>query len=61
MVLPIAETRQYLDDAEALLRENSTGPGFFNAMLERYPNRLGRDAVWNTARVLYGGDHQRAN
>jgi glyoxylase-like metal-dependent hydrolase (beta-lactamase superfamily II) len=57
----IAETRQYLHDAEELLRENSTGPGFFNAMLERYPNRLGRDAVWNTARALYGGDHQRAN
>jgi len=23
-------------------------------MIERYPNRLGRDAVWNTARALYG-------
>jgi len=48
----IAETRQYLHDTEELLRENSTGPGFFNAMIERYPNRLGRDAVWNTARAL---------
>ena len=50
----IAQTRQYLRDAEELLRENSTAPGFFNAMIERYPNRLGRDAVWNTARALYG-------
>lgn len=50
----IAQTRQYLHDAEELLRENSTAHGFFNAMIERYPNRLGRDAVWNTARTLYG-------
>ena len=50
----IAQTRRYLQDAEELLRENSTAPGFFNAMIERYPNRLGRDAVWNTARALYG-------
>src|SRR6266851_295327 len=33
----IAETRQYLHDAEELLRETSTAPGFFNAMIERYP------------------------
>lgn len=57
----IAETSQYLHDAEELLRETSTGPGFFNAIIERYPNRLGRDAVWNTARALYGGDYQRAH
>ena len=33
----IAETREYLDDAEELLRSESIAVGFFNAKLERYP------------------------
>ena len=37
----IAETRQYLDDAEELLRTENTAVDFFNAKLERYPNHLG--------------------
>ena len=50
----IAETRQYLDDAEELLRTEDTAVGFFNAKLERYPNHLGRTVLWAGASTLYG-------
>jgi hypothetical protein len=50
----IAETREYLDDAEELLRTESTAVDFFNAKLERYPNHLGRTILWIGASVLYG-------
>jgi hypothetical protein len=38
----IAETRQYLDDAEELLRTETTAVGFFDAKIARYPDHLGR-------------------
>ena len=50
----IAETRQYLDDAEELLRTENSAVGFFNAKLERYPNHLGRTVLWVGASVVYG-------
>jgi glyoxylase-like metal-dependent hydrolase (beta-lactamase superfamily II) len=50
----IAETRQYLDDADELLRTQDTAVGFFDAKLERYPDHLGRTVLWATARALYG-------
>jgi glyoxylase-like metal-dependent hydrolase (beta-lactamase superfamily II) len=50
----IAETRQYLDDAEELLRTENTAVDFFNAKLERYPNHLGRTVLWVGVSVLYG-------
>jgi glyoxylase-like metal-dependent hydrolase (beta-lactamase superfamily II) len=50
----IAETRQYLEDAEELLRTENTAVGFFNAKIERYPNHLGRFVLWAGASVLYG-------
>jgi glyoxylase-like metal-dependent hydrolase (beta-lactamase superfamily II) len=49
----IAETRQYLDDAEELLRTESTAVGFFDAKVERYPDHLGRTVLWAGARGLY--------
>ena len=49
----IAETRQYLDDAEALLHTEKTALSFFNAKIERYPNHLGRTVLWAGARALY--------
>jgi glyoxylase-like metal-dependent hydrolase (beta-lactamase superfamily II) len=58
----IGETRQYLDDAEELLRTESTAVGFFNAKIERYPDHLGRLILWVTARALYGvREHPGAN
>jgi glyoxylase-like metal-dependent hydrolase (beta-lactamase superfamily II) len=50
----IAETRRYLDDADELLRTESTAVGFFTAKVERYPNHLGRTVLWVSARALYG-------
>jgi glyoxylase-like metal-dependent hydrolase (beta-lactamase superfamily II) len=50
----IAETRQYLDDADELLRTEKTAVDFFNAKIERYPNHLGRTVMWVGASVLYG-------
>ena len=53
-VRTIAETRQYLDDADDLLRTESTAVDFFNAKIERYPNHLGRTVLWAGASTLYG-------
>ncbi|MFJ3307403.1 MBL fold metallo-hydrolase [Streptomyces sp. NPDC086549] len=56
----IAETRRYLDDAEAALATQETPVAFFHAMLERYPERLGATVLWVSSRGLYpareGGD-----
>jgi glyoxylase-like metal-dependent hydrolase (beta-lactamase superfamily II) len=50
----IAETRQYLDDADDLLAKNSTARDFFSAMLKRYPNRrLGATTLWAGTSTLY--------
>jgi hypothetical protein len=50
----IAETRHYLDDADELLRTETTAVDFFNAKIERYPNHLGRTILWVNASALYG-------
>jgi len=50
----IAQTRQYLDDAEDLLKTENTAADFFNAKIERYPDHLGRYVLWVSARTLYG-------
>lgn len=50
----IAQTRQYLDDADDILATEDTDVGFFNAEIERYPDYLGRYVMWVSARVLYG-------
>jgi glyoxylase-like metal-dependent hydrolase (beta-lactamase superfamily II) len=49
----IAETRQYLDDAEELLQSEPTAVDFFNAKLERYPDHLGRTVLWAGTRGMY--------
>jgi glyoxylase-like metal-dependent hydrolase (beta-lactamase superfamily II) len=50
----IGETRQYLDDAEALLRTERTALDFFDAKIARYPDHLGRTVLWAGTRSLYG-------
>jgi glyoxylase-like metal-dependent hydrolase (beta-lactamase superfamily II) len=50
----IAETRQYLDDADELLKTESTAVGFFNAKVERYPDHLARTVLWAGASAIYG-------
>ena len=50
----IAQTRRYLDDADAELATNPTAAGFFHAMLGRYPERrLGATTLWAGANELY--------
>jgi glyoxylase-like metal-dependent hydrolase (beta-lactamase superfamily II) len=49
----ISETRNYLDSADELLSQQATALGFFNAMLERYPDRLNPGVVWMSANALY--------
>ena len=53
-VRTIAETRQYLDDAEDLLATEKTAVDFFNAMIERYPDHLGHTVLWAGVQTLYG-------
>jgi hypothetical protein len=46
--------RPDLDDANELLRTESTAVGLFNAEIERYPNHLARTVLWAGASALYG-------
>jgi glyoxylase-like metal-dependent hydrolase (beta-lactamase superfamily II) len=58
----IAETRQYLDDADELLQTEDTAVDFFNAMVDRYPNHLARTVLWAGASAIYGvRDHPEAD
>jgi hypothetical protein len=50
----IAETRQYLDDADELLRTADTALDFFEAKLGRYPTHLGRTVLWAGVSAIYG-------
>ena len=50
----IAETRQYLDDAEELLESETNALDFFNAKIRRYPNHVGQTVLWAGARAIYG-------
>ncbi|MFD3925647.1 MBL fold metallo-hydrolase [Streptomyces sp. NPDC058614] len=56
----IAETRQYLDDAEVIAAAHETPVEFFHAMRRRHPERLGATVLWVSARAVYlareGGD-----
>jgi glyoxylase-like metal-dependent hydrolase (beta-lactamase superfamily II) len=50
----IAETREYLDVAEDTLNTEKTAVDYFNAMITRYPDHLGRTVLWATAQAVYG-------
>jgi glyoxylase-like metal-dependent hydrolase (beta-lactamase superfamily II) len=49
----ISQTRDYLNSADELLSQHNTAPGFFNAMVERFPDRLNPGALWLGAVALY--------
>jgi len=49
-----SDGQQYLDVAEELLSTEKTAVDFFNAMVERYPDRLGRTVLWATAQAVFG-------
>ena len=48
----ISETRNYLDSADELLAQPTTAVDFFNAMLERFPDRINPSALWLGAAAL---------
>ena len=50
----IEESRQYIRDFDRLVEETSTTLALYNAMLELYPERLNRGALWGSARALKG-------
>src|SRR5689334_4098936 len=50
----IEQTRQYLDDADELLRTEDSALGFFNGTIERYPDHLARTVLWAGASAIYG-------
>lgn len=52
-VRTITETRQYLTTAAALLTTSESALDFFNAMLERFPDRLNAGALWGGATALF--------
>ncbi|WP_405593276.1 MBL fold metallo-hydrolase [Streptomyces sp. NBC_01092] len=50
----IAETRQYLDDAEVALEECSSATEFFHTMVDRHPDLpYGRTLLWVGAKTIY--------
>jgi glyoxylase-like metal-dependent hydrolase (beta-lactamase superfamily II) len=49
----ISQTRDYLVSADELLSQHTTALGFFNAMVERFPDRLNPGALWLGAAALY--------
>jgi glyoxylase-like metal-dependent hydrolase (beta-lactamase superfamily II) len=49
----IRETREYLTTARALLAQSANSVEFFDAMMERYPDRLNPTALWMSASALY--------
>ncbi|MEV4449390.1 MBL fold metallo-hydrolase [Streptomyces mirabilis] len=48
----IEETRQYIRDADRLLKETTSQIEFFDAMCSLHPERLNRAVVWLTATAL---------
>ncbi|WP_229871262.1 MBL fold metallo-hydrolase [Streptomyces phaeofaciens] len=48
----IEETRQYIRDADRLLKETTSQIEFFNAMCSLHPERLNPAVVWLTATAL---------
>jgi glyoxylase-like metal-dependent hydrolase (beta-lactamase superfamily II) len=49
----IAETRDYLDEAAAVLRSEETVVGCFNAMVELFPHHLARTVLWAGITAIY--------
>ena len=47
----IGRTRRYLQDFIAAAENTSTNVALYEAMLERYPNRVNRSMLWNSAQA----------
>ncbi len=49
----IAETREFLDNADVLLPAEKTALDFFNGKIKRYPDHVGRTVLWAGASAIY--------
>jgi len=49
----IDETRRYLTDARRLLESSDSAAEFYEAMLQRHPNRINPGALWGAAITLF--------
>ena len=49
----ISQTLDYLNSADELLSQHTTALGFFNAMVQLFPDRLNPGALWLGAAALY--------
>jgi glyoxylase-like metal-dependent hydrolase (beta-lactamase superfamily II) len=53
-VRQLAATRQYLDDAEAALKTETTARGYFDHLIALHPDYAGQLILWAGARAQYG-------
>jgi hypothetical protein len=49
-----AATRRYLDDAETALKTETTALGYFNHLIQLYPDHAGQLILWAGAGAQYG-------
>jgi hypothetical protein len=50
----IEKTRRYLQDFDAAAQRTDNAQALFEAMIERYPGRINRAVVWNSAHAMKG-------
>jgi glyoxylase-like metal-dependent hydrolase (beta-lactamase superfamily II) len=50
----IGKTRQYLQDFDAAAQRTDNPRELYEAMIERYPDRINRAVVWNSANAVKG-------
>jgi len=50
----IEETRQYIRDFDRLVEGTATSRELYDRMLDLYPNRVNRGALWRSARAIKG-------
>jgi hypothetical protein len=50
----IEETRRYLQDFDAAAQRADNAQDLYQAMIERYPDRINRAVVWNSAHAIKG-------
>jgi glyoxylase-like metal-dependent hydrolase (beta-lactamase superfamily II) len=50
----IEKTRLYLQDFDAAVQRTDSAEDLYEAMIERYPDRINRAVVWNSAHAIKG-------
>jgi glyoxylase-like metal-dependent hydrolase (beta-lactamase superfamily II) len=50
----IEKTRRYLQDFDAAAQRTDNAQALYEAMIERYPDRINRAVVWNSAHAIKG-------